>query len=124
MRRDLDLVRTLLLMAEDADGPLDLRLVEVGDASVSTLAYHVQLMADAGLVDAKVSVSHGVPQCAELRRLTWAGEDYLDAIRSERVWREVMKAAKESIGEISLAVAKEACIACSLEMVKKALSRG
>ena len=54
MKRDLDLVRMILLEAEEADGRLDLSSFVDASHSLDLLGFHVAMMADAGLVDAEV----------------------------------------------------------------------
>ncbi|MEN3368464.1 MAG: hypothetical protein V7609_607 [Verrucomicrobiota bacterium] len=87
MKRDVDIVRSLLLRAEAADGS-----VSVNDP-VET--YHVRIMIDAGLVEGRISeeVTSDAPRHSHIHNLTWAGHDFLDAARSDTVWRT----AKEKI---------------------------
>jgi hypothetical protein len=85
MKRDMELIRTLLLRSED-----DKEAVKRAESySVEERAYHVQLMVDAGLVEAKVARNaDGAPIGAVTTRLTWAGHDFLDAMRDDTVWKK------------------------------------
>src|SRR5438067_163459 len=90
MKRDMDLIRLLLLRsAGDEDA---LRLAE--QYSVPERAYHVALLKDAGFVEAAISRDqHGLPSGAVVMRLTWQGHDFLDAMRDDNIWKK----AKEKI---------------------------
>ncbi len=81
MKRDMDVVRKLLLRAETAQGS-----VSVNDPLET---YHVRIMLDAGLIDGRISadVTSDAPRHSHIHNLTWAGHDFLDAARDETVWR-------------------------------------
>src|SRR5688572_8811650 len=79
MKRDLELIRLLLLRTES--GGIYIAACEQYD--VATRAYHVDLMKQEGLVDAVVSNdSLGRPAKAAIKSITSKGHDYLDSIRA------------------------------------------
>jgi len=83
VKRDMDIIRRLLLRAEAApDGQLSIH-----DALET---YHVRLMIDAGLVDGRISeeITTGAPRHSYIHALTWAGHDFLDAARDETLWKK------------------------------------
>jgi Hypothetical protein (DUF2513) len=89
MKRDMELVRLLLLEQETGEVPS-----ELSDYSTEAKIYHYQIMDDAGLVVASfMKDDHGIPVNVEVNRLTWAGHDFLDSTRDSKVW----KMAKEQI---------------------------
>jgi len=89
MKRDMELVRQILLTAESTR---DAHAVEGYDREAA--AYHVALLKEAGLIEALVAKDqHGHLNRFVVRSLTWAGHDFLDAARSDTVWRT----AKEKI---------------------------
>jgi hypothetical protein len=81
MKRDMDIVRNLLLRSEAADCS-----VGINDPLET---YHVRIMLDAGLIDGRISedVTSDAPRHSHIHNLTWAGHDFLDAARDETVWR-------------------------------------
>ena len=84
----MELVRLLLLRTEgDPDAAATCESFTVGQRS-----YHVQLLKDAGLVEAEV---HRRPDGefigAVTSRLTWAGHDFLDAMRDDTIWSKAKK---------------------------------
>jgi hypothetical protein len=82
MKRDMDLVRLLLLEQELGDAPL-----EISDYSAETIIYHLQLMSDANLIEAAfVKDGNGDAVQANVIRPTWVGHDFLDASRDNKLW--------------------------------------
>jgi hypothetical protein len=104
MKRDMEIVRKLLLRAEAADGGLSINdLVET---------YHVRIMIDAGLVEGRISeeITSDAPRHSHIHNLTWAGHEFLDAARNDTVWnstkRRIAKAGSWTFGLV-LEVLKE-----------------
>ena len=122
MKRDMDLVRSILIAAEKSDGPLDvLKLCESG-ISARDAAFQVELMEAHGLIEAacKYSFEH-MPTIVKVKSLTWEGYDYLDAIRSDSVWQRSKAAIKEAVGDAPLSVIKEVCSELASAMIKSNL---
>ena len=86
MKRDLDIVRAILLSAEEEDNS---RLEEFDDQVVG---YHAKIMHEAGLIDAQLieEYSGGMKKVRECRikSLTWDGHDYIDAMRDDNIWNK------------------------------------
>ena len=81
MKRDMDIIRQLLLEAEARNAPLN-----TGDPIT---AYHVSLLKDADYVEAIIREgSNGMPTGAIIHRITWQGHDFLDAARSDTLWHK------------------------------------
>lgn len=83
MKRNMDLIRTLLLAAE-----ADVESIS-GESSVKEQAYHVALLKDAALVEAQIQLDPmGEPAGYIIFRLTWAGHEFLDSTREDTVWKK------------------------------------
>ena len=91
MKRDPDIIRAIALAAEAL--PEGKRLNALEGVSKLTFSFHAQLMLDAGLIDGRTQTSSGVAIEAIVFRLTWDGCEFLDAARSDTLWKK----AKESI---------------------------
>lgn len=88
MKRNMDLVR-LLLMRSEGDSDAE-KAVE--QFSVEEKAYHVLLLIDAGLVEGVVRRNqNGVCTGSVVSRLTWAGHDFLQSIRDDSLWKKAKK---------------------------------
>ncbi|MEJ0090413.1 MAG: DUF2513 domain-containing protein [Limisphaerales bacterium] len=84
MKRDMELVRLLLLQYEAESPP-----AELADYEQQEIIYNLVLMRDAGLIDAYPLEGNDVlPRGFMNVRLTWAGHDFLDAARNDTVWNK------------------------------------
>lgn len=83
MKRDMDLVRRILLAA--ADLPPNEQLESLDGVDESVFTQHVIWLEEAGLVKALIADFLEGSQ-AEVTRLTWAGCDFVDAIRDDTLW--------------------------------------
>lgn len=93
MKRDMEIIRQILLNAEDDKYPYGAR-VWLDGVPDKTCAYHVALILDAGLAEGRVLKSSDSPYAAALiDRLTSAGHDFCDGIRQDTIWNK----AKEHI---------------------------
>lgn len=93
MKRDADLIRLIALKVESLKPRKELSGIDGIDNEC--FIHNVQLMLDAGLVEAKVyprNLFFSEPS-ATVTRLTWSGCDFLDAARSESLWNK----AKQSV---------------------------
>jgi Hypothetical protein (DUF2513) len=89
MKRDMEIIRLLLIQQETGDEPSELK-----EYDEKLVVYNVALMLDAGFIEGSViSNESGSPRGAVIIRLTWAGHDFLDSTRDPRIW----KLAKEKL---------------------------
>ena len=94
MKRDMDLVRKILLEVEKAPyegGWVDLDIKNYTQGEVS---YHTMLLNDSGLVEAQDLSTMSGPDWRP-KRLTWEGHEFLEASRNEERWER----AKEIMGQ-------------------------
>lgn len=118
----MDLVRSILLMAEDAGDELDGADVAALVYDLSTVGFHFELIEGHGLARARVQRSgSGRVLAANLGPLTWEGYDYLDSIRSDAVWRKPKQAIAKTVGDASLSVVKSVCTALATALIKESL---
>lgn len=74
MKRDLDLVRCILISVEKSDGPIGDAMLAKCCEDISRLAFHVELMQAHGLLTASVKRDAcGDPLSLEVGGLTWGG---------------------------------------------------
>jgi hypothetical protein len=114
MKRDMDLMRNILLRIEERSDvpPKKLYVDDFADLhkDLFVVSLHIDLMCDAGLIEVFDSniESDGLKNFA-ITRLTLAGYEYLDAIRSVKVWRSV-KTKVEYLGGAGLEILKQLAI--------------
>lgn len=123
MRRDLDLVRSILIYVEKAEDEVDAEDLVTDSWPFETVAYHIRLMAHHGLVDLSDDTRdmNGETLSLTVSGLTWDGQDYLDAIRDPKVWAKVKKTVKEAIGSTTFEVVRQTGALVAMSMVKASL---
>lgn len=104
MKRDMDIIRQIILTVRDSDEVIR----ELEGVPFEVYAEHVRLLEEAGLVDASIQV---VPQrriiAALIWRLTWAGQDFADAISSDTLWCKAKENVLKPAGSWTFDVLKE-----------------
>lgn len=99
MKRDMDLVRKILLSMEDSEhGYIDGNPIFEGYTE-EQVSYHVYLMAQAGLIHAAdiSSMSSESPE-ALATALTWNGHEFLEASRKPEIWSQAKELIAKSGG--------------------------
>lgn len=108
MKRDLDLVRSILLSMEASDHGFAVTLPVVDGFTVEEVGYHVHLMGQAGLISVldNTTVVDKSPSALPLS-ITWAGHDFLDSVKDETLWNK----AKSMVLKPAAGVAFEVLVA-------------
>ena len=106
MKRDMDLVRKILLQCEKQESGFPPEKLEIEGYSDAQIGYHVHLMGEAGLLHIvdRTHMQSEAPEAIPLG-MTWEGHEFLDAARSETVW-EKAKGAASSVGSVAFGVLK------------------
>lgn len=107
MKRDMDLVRNLLLEIEGGRRAFELMTPDIAEIlgedgagkmpreQAELIEYHLALLDEAGLITIQAKLSGAVWQIGQI---TWAGHDFLDTIRDPAIWRETKAGAKQAGG--------------------------
>lgn len=105
MKRDMDIVRLILMQIADEDGPTFDGIFRFGETPAAVVTEHVKLLMEAGYIDGGFIESmdeafyHGL-------RLTWSGNDFVETIRDDGVWGEAKKRASK-VGSWSVSLISE-----------------
>src|ERR1041385_4598420 len=92
MKRDMNLIRLLLLETEGEDLKPDLSAY-----TEERHVYHSALLIEAGLLHGEVIPdATGQPTETATLRLTWAGHEFLDAARNDTIWHNAGERIKKS----------------------------
>ncbi len=105
MKRDLDLMRQLLLDIENrgADCSVSVLRSNSDGQREERIRYHLRLLIDARLLKEIDRTTAGIP-CV---RLTHQGHELLELVRGESVWQEALWACQNRTGSLSLTVIQE-----------------
>lgn len=85
MKRDIGLVRKLILCLETNELPADSDELNL-EVDQDAIDYHLRLMIEAGLIMG-TTMRGGVI----VSRLTWEGHDFADACRDDVVWKKTIR---------------------------------
>jgi hypothetical protein len=103
MKRDMDLIRLLLLEYEGEEPKPDLSAY-----TQEQQIEHSALLIEAGFVHGEVMQGGtGMPVGTVVLRLTWAGHDFLAAARTESVWKGVGAQIKKAGVQVPLSILQE-----------------
>lgn len=122
MKRDMDLVRDILLALADSDEELWSTSLVSDKYSRGIVGYHFLILDEAGLIVANVHGADNDPYyIAVASRLTWEGNDFLDAVRDESIWKKVRSTIGKISGGASFEVFKTVASSLALEAIKTSL---
>lgn len=106
MKRDMELIRKVLLAVES--GTSDPAIKGYSDDEVK---YHQALAIEVGLVEGRpLRGETGVPVAVMIKKLTWAGHDFVDAIAQETNWNKVKEFLKDAGKQITIDTVKAAVV--------------
>jgi len=121
MKRDMDLIREILLAIEahpESDAH-DLSL-SFPDHSEDEVSYHCRLLLDAGLIDGECIQEYAEPDEWMIKGLTWAGHEFLEASKDDKRWNKAKKIIYEKTGSFSFEILKSILI----DLMRGAISGG
>jgi hypothetical protein len=121
MKRDMDLVRRIMLAVEASDRPLDSSMIRIAGYTGEAITEHMRMLNEAGLIEgiSAYSVEHRL-KWIELR-LTWSGHDFLDAARNEVVWSETVSEVRKKTGAVPFEVLKGLLMEAARNAVRPAV---
>lgn len=94
MKRNLDLIRDILLCCEE-DTAMRLTVEDIEAKipySFEEISYHVALLLDADFIAATEFPIMGSPfDSYIISRITMCGHDYLDSVRDDTIWHKTKK---------------------------------
>jgi DNA-binding PadR family transcriptional regulator len=110
MKRDMDLVRSLLLRIEEMGEEAEKSGERVGltfdveghhegleDYTPSRILYHLHLLQKAGFVEGSELLSSGsTVNQFDIDGITWEGHEFLDDVRDPELWRKTKAGAKQA----------------------------
>ena len=116
MKRDLDLIRKIMLVIESSNSEYAFRdTKDLADAVENTdlhaVAFHIKLLLDCQYIIGKEFSTIGLGYadfCVD--RLTSQGCDYLDSVRNDSIWKAVKDKLANFGGTATLAVVQDLAV--------------
>jgi hypothetical protein len=126
MKRDMNLIRLLLLLMETQEDKRSVFYAEQIEPNYAQelINYHQYLLYNAGLAEGNATYCDGnlVPICY-LNHLTWAGHDFLDAAREPERWEKAQGIFRK-MGGVTLEVAKSVLVSLMTQQASGLLGAG
>ena len=128
MKRDMDLVRLILLEIEDKYRSTAIYDLAIDGYDTETVAYHCKILHEAGLIsDYKAQYADNEIYVFGVGSITWDGNDFLEKIRDDSQWKKV----KETITKKGLPLVIEtiksvanALISATVEGITNSIMKG
>jgi hypothetical protein len=123
MKRDMDLIREILLKIEEAPYELGWVEIDIEGRSSAEIAYHIMLLAQSRLIEADNLSTFGGPEW-KAKSLTWQGHEFLEVSKDESRWNKAKAVMKEKGGGMVFEVLKVALIELTKSTVLTSLKGG
>lgn len=117
MRRDMDLIRDMLLSTGDAPAPVDAHTFVDDTHDWDTVVYNLDMIRQAGLAEVRFGRSAIGVIRATVGPLTWTGNEYVDAIRDKNVWKKVKRTLAQTVGAATLDTVKALAVKITTDML-------
>lgn len=96
MKRDMDLIRAILLRVEEEYGGISITNLSIEGNSLEEVAVHCKMLKGAGLVaSCGINYADNGIYSFSVGGLTWDGAEYLDKIRDDSLWEKTKTIARE-----------------------------
>lgn len=96
MKRDMDLIRAILLRVEEEYGGISITNLSIEGNSLEEVAVHCKMLEDAGLVTScGINYADNGIYSFSVCGLTWDGAEYLDKTRDDSLWEKTKTIARE-----------------------------
>ena len=105
MKRDLDLIRKLLLLAEEKANQKGFFIPTFDGHTPAEINYHLELLQQANFANTQ-RIATGTVDIWKLGALTWDGQEFLANAKNDTFWKKSMKLVKSKGGSASLEVVK------------------
>jgi len=118
MKRDMDLIREILIKLEEHEHGNAPRELEIEGYTDEQIYHHVFLLGQANLLMVRLCAPMGCPSpAAEALSMTWEGHDFLDAIRSDKTWDKTKRKITEAGGSMPFDIVKNIAIAIGMKQI-------
>ena len=118
MKRDFDLIRTILLAIEEQHDRTAIYGFSIPDHALSAVGYHCKLLYEHGFIsDYKSQYGDNQILSVAVGGLTWEGCDSLEKVRDNSRWAKIKNIISNKCLPLTVEVVKEVVT----EMVKTAL---
>lgn len=119
MRRDLELIRKLLIFFEEKESSEYVEVPPITEYDDLTIKYHLALLHDAGLLccePVRSSTSDRVIYVLPFD-LTWEGHEFLAKVKNDGVWNKILNVVTVKGGSLAFSVVNQLATRFALDLV-------
>lgn len=117
MKRDWDIIRELLLKAEELEPDKTISSKDYDTSRIHIINYHTKLLYESGMIDA-IDCCTNDGDSYFINSLTWEGHDFLDSIRNDDIWNKTKSKVIEKGGTMTFDIVK----AVAINFIKSSLN--
>jgi len=120
VKRDLELIRKLLIFFEKKESSQHVEVPPIEGYDEPAIKYHLVLLNDAGLLrcePVRSSTSDRVIYVLPFD-LTWEGHEFLAKVKNEGVWKKIRAVVAAKGGSLAFSVVNQLATRFALDMVK------
>ena len=122
MKRDMEVIRKVLLAIEEQYEDVAIYDLKVEDLGMKTIAYHCNLLYNAGYVnDYKAQYVESELYSFGVSSLTWEGHEFLDKIRDDSIWNKTKEQIAKKGLPMVIDVVKDIATSVISEMTRVAI---
>lgn len=118
MKRDMDLIRKILIKIEDSKEYPIRENIKIEGYEDDSINFHLILLGEAGLVEVdSKELSDGTTVIVEVSRLTWEGYEFIDSSRNNKVWNKAKSLVMKKTSGLTFTILKDVLISIAREAV-------
>ena len=108
MKRDLEIIRKIVLLVEDLPTGTVIDEIQIEGFSAEQIGYHCYLIVDAGLAKGidDTDMAETSPNW-KILHLTSAGHDFADIARNEATWKKATGLVKDKATGVTIEIIKD-----------------
>ena len=110
MKRNMDLIREILLYIESNQIDVNSIDITLQNYSEYEITYHLKLLSEAGLVEINNSYENGAGINTNANRLTWSGHDFIESAKEPKRWESMKKIITEKAGSVPFEILQKILI--------------
>ena len=104
MKRDMDVIRLLLLQLEGDEKAAE----KLKACDEPLVVYNAALLVDSGLAEGAVACgADNSPVSVAMNHMAWRGHDFLDAARDETLWKKAKQTVMKPAASYTFEIVKE-----------------
>ncbi|WP_288882563.1 DUF2513 domain-containing protein [Pedobacter panaciterrae] len=118
MKRDIELIRTILNKVADEAEPDQWYYVNIPDRDQKEVIYHLRLLYQAGLITVIDTSSKDGEQYA-VTGLSWQGHEFVEVTKSETIWNKTTEQVKKIGGSFTFDLLKDLAVKIASDLLMK-----